>query len=59
MLWLRDRVDDTSIPQSWLAAIEQRRAQFDMRLQEVKNQRDFATSARVHWGDIATRWPRL
>lgn len=56
---LRDRIDDTSIPSAWLATIEQRRVQFDTRLQEVKNQRDFATSARVHWGDIAARWPRL
>ena len=56
---LRDRIDDTKIPPSWLAAIEQRRAQFEARLLEVKNQRDFATSARVHWGDIPTRWPRL
>lgn len=56
---LRDRIDDTKIPPAWLAAIEQRRAQFEARLLEVKNQRDFATSARVHWGDIPTRWPRL
>lgn len=56
---LRDRIDDTKIPPAWLAAIEQRRVQFEARLLEVKNQRDFATSARVHWGDIPTRWPRL
>lgn len=56
---LRDRIDDTKIPPAWLAAIEQRRAQFEARLVEIKNQRDFATSARVHWGDIAARWPRL
>ncbi len=56
---LRDRIDDTKIPPAWLAAIEQRRAQFEARLLEIKNQRDFATSARVHWGDIPTRWPRL
>lgn len=56
---LRDRIDDTKIPPAWLAAIEQRRVQFEARLLEIKNQRDFATSARVHWGDIPTRWPRL
>ncbi len=56
---LRDRIDDTKIPPAWLATIEQRRIQFEARLLEIKNQRDFATSARVHWGDIPTRWPRL
>lgn len=56
---LRDRVDDTHIPQSWLAAIQERRLQFETRLQEIKNQRDFATSSRAHWGDIPARWPRL
>jgi hypothetical protein len=56
---LRDRVDDTKIPPAWLAAIMNRREQFEARLEEIKNQRDFASSARVHWGDIAARWPRL
>lgn len=56
---LRDRVDDTKIPQSWLATIQERRAAFEARLLEIKNQRDFAASARAHWGDIPVRWPRL
>jgi hypothetical protein len=56
---LHDRVDDTKIPLAWLAATKARRDQFETRLQEVKQQRDFAYGARVHWGDIATRWPRL
>jgi hypothetical protein len=33
--------------------------QFEARLQEIKQQRDFAASSRAHWGDIAARWPRL
>ncbi len=56
---LRDRVDDTKIPESWLATIQDKRAQFETRLQEIKNQRDFASSAHLHWGDIPVRWPRL
>lgn len=56
---LRDRIDDTKIPLAWLAATRAKMAQFEARLQAVKNQRDFGYSARVHWGDIPARWPRL
>lgn len=56
---LRDRVDDTKIPHAWLAATQAKMAQFEARLQEVKRQRDYAYGARVHWGDIPARWPRL
>lgn len=56
---LHDRVDDTKIPQAWLSATRARMQQFERWLQEVKLQRDFAYGARVHWGDIPTRWPRL
>lgn len=56
---LRDRIDDTKIPAAWLAAARAKLQQFEARLQEIKNARDFATSSRVHWGDIAVRWPRL
>lgn len=56
---LRDRVDDTKIPLAWLATIKNKREQFEARLQEIRNQRDFASSARVHWGDVPARWPRL
>ena len=56
---LRDRVDDTKIPAAWLAAAHNKMTQFEQRLTEIKQQRDFATSAHVHWGDIAARWPRL
>ena len=56
---LRDRVDDTAIPQAWLAAAKSKMTQFEARLKEIKEQRDFAASSRVHWGDIAVLWPRL
>ncbi len=56
---LRDRIDDTKIPQAWLTAARAKMTQFEARLQEIKQQRDFATSSRAHWGDIAARYPRL
>lgn len=56
---LHDRIDDTRIPIAWLAATKAKRDQFEARLQEVKQQRDFAYGARLHWGDIPIRWPRL
>jgi hypothetical protein len=56
---LRDRINDTHIPQSWLVATQARLQQFEARLSEIKNQRDFASSSRIHWGDIAYRWSRL
>ncbi len=56
---LRDRIDDTKIPQAWLAAARSKMTQFETRLLEIKQQRDFASSARVHWGDIAARYARL
>jgi hypothetical protein len=56
---LRDRLDDTNIPASWLAAARNKMQQFEARLLEIKNQRDFAASSRAQWGDIPARWPRL
>ncbi len=56
---LRDRVDDTAIPQAWLAAAKSKMTQFEARLTEIKEQRDFAASSRVHWGDVAVRYERL
>ena len=56
---LRDRIDDTKIPQAWLAAARAKMTQFEARLQEIKQQRDFAASSRAHWGDIAARYERL
>ncbi|HVU68875.1 MAG TPA: hypothetical protein VHD63_17195 [Ktedonobacteraceae bacterium] len=56
---LRDQVDDTAIPKAWLEAAKRKMSQFEARLQEIKHQRDFAASSRVHWGDIAARYPRL
>jgi hypothetical protein len=56
---LRDKVDDTKIPIAWAAAAKNKLLQFEARLQEIKQQRDFSTSARSHWGDIAARYSRL
>ncbi|HEX7735227.1 MAG TPA: hypothetical protein VF458_10190 [Ktedonobacteraceae bacterium] len=56
---IRDRLDDTRIPQAWLSAGQARLRQFEARLTEIKNQRDFASSSRTHWGDVAYRWARL
>ncbi len=56
---MHDRIDDTKIPLAWLAATQARMSQFLARLQEVKQQRDFAYGTRAHWGDIPSRWTRL
>jgi hypothetical protein len=56
---LRDRVDDTAIPGSWLKTAQYKMGQFMDRLVEIKQQRDFAASARAHWGDLPIRWNRL
>ncbi|HEY4035539.1 MAG TPA: hypothetical protein VGL94_16395 [Ktedonobacteraceae bacterium] len=56
---LRDRVDDSMIPKNWLAVAQYKMGQFVGRLNEIKQQRDFASSARAHWGDIAIRYNRL
>ena len=56
---LRDRIDDTKIPLAWLAAARAKMTQFEARLLEIKQQRDFAASSRAHWGDIAARYERL
>jgi len=52
---LRDRIDDTKIPASWIAAAQRKMVQFEARLSEIKQQRDFATSARANWGQIPAR----
>ncbi len=56
---MHDRIDDTKIPIAWLTATQARMAQFLTRLQEIKQQRDFAYGARAHWGDVPVRWTRL
>jgi hypothetical protein len=56
---LRDRVDDSMIPKAWLALAQHKMNQFEARLVEIKQQRDFAASARTHFGDIPIRWNRL
>lgn len=56
---LRDHLNDTHIPESWLRTAQYMMQQFTARLNEVKQQRDFASSARAQWGDIPIRWTRL
>lgn len=56
---LRDKIDDTKIPLAWLATAKSKMAQFEARLKEIKQQRDFASSSRAHWGDIPYRYSRL
>ena len=56
---MHDRIDDTKIPIAWLAATQARMSQFLARLQEIKQQRDFAYGAQAHWGDVPVRWSRL
>ena len=56
---LHDRVDDTHIPESFARAAKNKMQQFEARLQEIKQQRDFASSARAHWGDRSISWSRL
>jgi hypothetical protein len=53
---LRDRIDDTAIPKNWASAVASKLQQFETRLTEIKQQRDFASSSRAHWGDIALRY---
>jgi hypothetical protein len=56
---MHDRIDDTHIPTAWLQVAQDRLQQFEARLQEIKQQRDFASSARAQWGEIPVRWPWL
>lgn len=56
---LHDRIDDTHIPTSWLAAARYKMEQFEKRLTEIRQQRNFASSALARWGDMPVNWRRL
>jgi hypothetical protein len=56
---LRDRVDDSMIARAWRDTAKVKMDQFEARLIEIKQQRDFAASSRAHWGDIPVHWNRL
>ncbi len=56
---MHDRIDDTKIPIAWLAASQARMAQFVTRLQEIKQQRDFAYGTHARWGEVPLHWSRL
>lgn len=56
---LHDHVDDSMIPKSWRQAGLDRLNRFQDRLEEIKRQRDYASAATVHWGDVPADWHRL
>lgn len=56
---LRDHIDDSMIPKSWAASAKNKMDQFIARLDEIKRNRDYASSSKVHWGDIPRQWNRL
>jgi hypothetical protein len=56
---LRDRIDDTAIPSNFLTLAKYKMQQFTDRLNEIKQQRDFASSSIAHWGEIPRLYWRL
>ncbi len=56
---LHDRLNDSMIPLAWLRTAQSKMRQFEARLTEIQQQRDFASSAHVHWGDVSVRWIRV
>ena len=52
---LRDHVDDSMTAGAWRDTATAKMQEFEGRLKEIKEQRDFASSARAHWGEIG-RW---
>ena len=56
---LRDHVDDSMVPSNWLKLAQYKMEQFEDRLKEIKEQRDFASSARQHWGEIGRQSWRI
>jgi hypothetical protein len=49
---LRDHMDDTHISDSWRSTYQDKQQQFMNRLNEIKQQRDYASSAVAHWGEL-------
>ena len=56
---VRDHLDDTAIPSAWLRASQNKMAQFQQRLEEIKRQRDYAASAIAQWGEVQCYWWRV
>lgn len=56
---LRDKVDDSMTADHWQSWAKVKMQQFETRLNEIKQQRDFAASSRAHWGEIPRWWWRL
>jgi hypothetical protein len=55
---LRDRLDERSVPTAWLNVATAIRAEFKMRLEQVKQERLAGVSAVAQWGDEPLRWQR-
>jgi hypothetical protein len=56
---LRDEVDDSMIPTAWRNTYQAKIQEFEARLNEIKQQRDYAAASHAHWGDIPFRYWRL
>lgn len=56
---LRDHVDDSMTAGAWRDTAKVKMDQFITRLEEIKQQRDFASSARAHWGEVSRHYWRL
>ncbi|GHO78622.1 hypothetical protein KSD_63930 [Ktedonobacter sp. SOSP1-85] len=56
---VRDHLDDTAIPGAWLRASQNKMTQFQQRLEVIKRQRDYASSAIAQWGQVQRYWWRI
>ena len=53
---MRDRVDETKVFPAWLALGKQLLAAFELRLEQVRRQRDAADADTAQWGAVPARW---
>src|SRR5579883_298121 len=56
---MRDMLDDTMVPQAWLARGQEALARYRQKLEDIRQRRDYQAAAIVHWGDVPRRWDRL
>jgi hypothetical protein len=56
---LRDHVDDSMTAGAWRDTATAKMQEFEARLTEIKQQRDFAASSRAHWGEVPRMYWRL
>jgi hypothetical protein len=55
----RDRVDDTKVPQAWLAIAQDMNTRFKVRLAQIQSEANAGVAAVANWGDKPIRWDRL